>query len=35
MQEDLVIVSERKLNWLQLVVGALAGEKKRAGQKKE
>jgi hypothetical protein len=32
---DLIIVGERKLNWIQRVVGALAGEKKKAGQRKE
>jgi hypothetical protein len=32
---DLIIAAERKLNWIQRVVGALTGEKGRSAGKKE
>jgi hypothetical protein len=35
LQGDLVVVGERKLNWIKRVAGALAGEKEKAGQRKE
>ena len=35
LEGELIVASEHELNWVQRVVGALAGEKKQAGQRKE